>query len=103
MRRSEPRSGTSGSGRPDPWLTFGLRTSVLTGKPHRAVTPGNALLNYLYAVLEAEMTIALLASLIEHGGEQPGRGMPIGNLASWHLTRRRDTCHRSGGGTVQIE
>ena len=47
--------------------------------------------------------LALLASLIEHGGEQPGRGMPIGNLASWHLTRLRDTCHRSGGGIVQIE
>ncbi|MGH6876905.1 MAG: CRISPR-associated endonuclease Cas1, partial [Rhizomicrobium sp.] len=57
-------------GRPDPWLTFGSRTSLLSGKPSRATTPGNALLNYLYAILESEMTIAMLAR-----GLDPGIGM----------------------------
>jgi CRISPR-associated endonuclease Cas1 len=57
-------------GRPDPWLRFGPRTSLLTGKPFRATTPGNALLNYLYALLESEMTVSLLAV-----GLDPGMGM----------------------------
>src|SRR5437764_13235150 len=72
-RRTPQRLAPNGKwrpGRPDPWLTFGQRTSVLTGKPHRATTPGNALLNYLYAVLEVEMTIALHAV-----GLDPGIGM----------------------------
>lgn len=72
-RQNPQRLGRNGKwrpGRPDPWLTFGQRTSILTGKPHRATTPGNALLNYLYAVLEAEMTIALHAV-----GLDPGIGM----------------------------
>jgi CRISPR-associated protein Cas1 len=42
----------------------------LTRKPHRATTPGNALLNYLYAILESEVTVALLAA-----GLDPGIGM----------------------------
>ena len=57
-------------GRAEQWLTFGPRASQLTGGPFRATTPGNALLNYLYAVLESEMTIALLAA-----GLDPGIGM----------------------------
>jgi CRISPR/Cas system-associated endonuclease Cas1 len=72
-RRNPQRLGPNGRwrpGRPDPWLTFGSRTSLLSGKPSRATTPGNALLNYLYAVLESEMTVALLAH-----GLDPGIGM----------------------------
>jgi CRISPR-associated endonuclease Cas1 len=72
-RRNPQRLGPNGRwrpGRPDLWLTFGPRTSLLTGKPFRATTPGNALLNYLYALLEAEMTVALLAA-----GLDPGIGM----------------------------
>src|SRR5438270_5764744 len=72
-RQNPQRLGSNGKwrpGRPDPWLRFGQRTSILTGKPHRATTPGNALLNYLYAVLEGEMTIALHAV-----GLDPGVGM----------------------------
>jgi CRISPR/Cas system-associated endonuclease Cas1 len=72
-RRNPQRLGPNGRwrpGRPDPWLTFGSRTSLLSGKPSRATTPGNALLNYLYAILESEMTIALLAQ-----GLDPGIGM----------------------------
>jgi hypothetical protein len=42
----------------------------LSTKPSRATTPGNALLNYLYAILESEMTIALLAQSLD-----PGIGM----------------------------
>jgi CRISPR/Cas system-associated endonuclease Cas1 len=72
-RRNPQRLGPNGRwrpGRPDPWLTFGSRTSLLSGKQSRATTPGNALLNYLYAILESEMTIALLAQ-----GLDPGIGM----------------------------
>jgi CRISPR/Cas system-associated endonuclease Cas1 len=67
-RRSPQRLGPNGRWRPgrtDLWLTFGPRASLLTGKPHRATTLGNALLNYLYALLESEMTVALLAAGLE--------------------------------------
>jgi CRISPR-associated protein Cas1 len=72
-RRNPQRLGPKGRWRPgrtDLWLTFGPRASLLTGKPHRASTPGNAVLNYLYALLETEMTVALLAA-----GLDPGIGM----------------------------
>lgn len=72
-RRNPQRLGANGRwqpGRRDPWLTFGSRTSLLSGKPSRATTPGNALLNYLTAILEAEMTVALLAR-----GLDPGIGL----------------------------
>jgi CRISPR-associated endonuclease Cas1 len=72
-RRNPQRLGANGrwrAGRSDLWLTFGPRASLLTGKPFRATTPGNALLNYLYALLESEMTVALLAM-----GLDPGIGM----------------------------
>lgn len=44
---------------PSHWKTFGTRSSPLTPGPRLAVNPANALLNYLYAVLETEATIAL--------------------------------------------
>jgi CRISPR/Cas system-associated endonuclease Cas1 len=72
-RRNPQRLGSNGRwrpGRPDLWLTFGPRTSLLSGKPSRATTPGNCLINYLYAILESEMTIALLGR-----GLDPGIGM----------------------------
>jgi CRISPR-associated endonuclease Cas1 len=72
-RRNPQRLGPNGRWRPgrsEQWLTFGQRASLLTGEPYRATTPGNALLNYLYAVLEVEMTVALLAV-----GLDPGIGM----------------------------
>jgi CRISP-associated protein Cas1 len=53
-RRNPERLGTDGRWRPgrsEQWLTFGPRASLLTGQPFRATTPGNALLNYLYALL----------------------------------------------------
>jgi hypothetical protein len=72
-RRSPQRLGPNGrwrAGRTNLWLTFGQRASLLTKSPHRATTPGNALLNYLYALLASEMTVALLAA-----GLDPGIGM----------------------------
>jgi CRISPR-associated endonuclease Cas1 len=54
---------------PTHWHTFGTRSSPLTGSPRRAVNPANALLNYLYAILEAEARIASLAV-----GLDPGMG-----------------------------
>jgi len=39
---------------PDHWLTFGSRVSPLSASPRLAVNPANAILNYLYAILESE-------------------------------------------------
>jgi CRISPR-associated endonuclease Cas1 len=47
---------------PDHWRTFGARRSPLSGTPRNAVTPGNAMLSYLYGVLASEITIALHAT-----------------------------------------
>ena len=72
-RRNPKRLGPTGRwrpGRPDPWLTFGPRASQLTGKPLRATTPGNSLVNLLYALLASEMSVALHAV-----GLDPGIGL----------------------------
>lgn len=45
---------------PAHWLHFGQRGSPLTSAPRSAINPPNALLNYLYAILEAETRIACL-------------------------------------------
>ncbi len=51
-----------GTRRPRHWQAFGGRASPLVGQsPRKAVNPANAILNYLYAVLEAEARIAALA------------------------------------------
>jgi CRISPR-associated endonuclease Cas1 len=46
---------------PDHWHGFGQRSSPLTSGPRLATNPANAILNYLYALLEAESRLALLA------------------------------------------
>jgi hypothetical protein len=46
---------------PDHWRTFGTRVSPLTGSPRLAVNPPNAMLNYLYALLESESRLAAAA------------------------------------------
>jgi len=46
---------------PEYWRTFGSRRSIRTGVARNAITPGNAMLNYLYGVLASEITIALHA------------------------------------------
>jgi CRISPR-associated endonuclease Cas1 len=43
---------------PDHWQKFGTRVSPLTGSPRVAVNPANAVLNYLYCVLESESRLA---------------------------------------------
>jgi CRISPR-associated endonuclease Cas1 len=54
---------------PQHWRTFGSRRSQLSGSPRLAVNPPNAILNYLYAVLESESRLAA-ATL----GLDPGLG-----------------------------
>lgn len=55
---------------PDHWRSFGFRVSPLTSSPRLAVNPPNAMLNYLYAILESEARLAV-ASL----GLDPGLGV----------------------------
>ena len=55
---------------PEYWLVFGQRGSLLTGAPRLAINPANALLNYLYALLEAETRNACLIA-----GLDPGLGI----------------------------
>lgn len=57
-----PFAREDGKRRPVYWRQFGTRVSPLTGAGARkAVNPANAILNYLYAILEAEARIAALA------------------------------------------
>jgi CRISPR-associated endonuclease Cas1 len=55
---------------PEHWRSFGTRVSPLTGSPRLAVNPPNAILNYLYALLESESRLAA-ATL----GLDPGLGV----------------------------
>ena len=55
---------------PKHWQIFGTRVSPLTKSPRLAVNPPNAMLNYLYAILESEARLAI-AEL----GLDPGIGM----------------------------
>jgi CRISPR-associated endonuclease Cas1 len=55
---------------PDHWRVFGARVSPLTRSPRLAVNPPNAVLNYLYAILESEARLAA-AEL----GLDPGLGV----------------------------
>lgn len=55
---------------PEHWRTFGTRSSPLTGSPRLAVNPANAMLNYLYALLETEARLAAAAV-----GLDPGIGL----------------------------
>jgi CRISPR-associated protein Cas1 len=55
---------------PEHWQRFGARVSPLTGSPRLAVSPPNSMLNYLYAILEAESRLAAAAL-----GLDPGIGL----------------------------
>lgn len=55
---------------PDHWRSFGARISPLTGSPRLAANPPNAILNYLYAVLESESRLAATTL-----GLDPGLGV----------------------------
>lgn len=52
---------------PNHWLSFGPRRSPLSGSPRLAFNPGNAILNYLYRLLEAETRIACIAVGLDPG------------------------------------
>jgi len=55
---------------PQHWQSFGARVSPLTSSPRLSVNPANAMLNYLYAVLESEARLAAVAL-----GLDPGLGV----------------------------
>ena len=55
---------------PAHWRAFGARISPLTGSPRLAVNPPNAILNYLYCLLESESRLAASAL-----GLDPGMGV----------------------------
>ena len=61
---------------PEHWRTFGQRASLITSGPRTATNPANALLNYLYSLLEAETKLACMRV-----GLDPGIGV-------WHLDKR---------------
>jgi hypothetical protein len=53
---------------PEHWRTFGPRRSPLSGGTgRRAVTPGNAMANYLYAILESEARLSAAALGLDPG------------------------------------
>jgi CRISPR-associated endonuclease Cas1 len=52
---------------PDHWQSFGTRVSPLTGSPRLASNPPNAILNYLYSVLESEARLAAAALGLDPG------------------------------------
>lgn len=52
---------------PDHWRTFGARRSPLTLRPRNAANPLNAILNYLYTLLEIETRIGLIARGLDCG------------------------------------
>lgn len=55
---------------PDHWHTFGQRRSTQSASGRRAVNPHNAIINYLYSLLEGEASLALRAV-----GLDPGLGV----------------------------
>ena len=63
-----PRAGIARL--PEHWRTFGQRASLITGGPRTATNPENAILNYLYALLEAETIFGCHAL-----GLDPGLGI----------------------------
>ena len=64
---------------PEHWRTYCARESPLTRSPRKAANPANAILNYLYALLEAETRLAIAAL-----GLDPGFGV-------LHLDAPRDS------------
>jgi CRISPR-associated endonuclease Cas1 len=52
---------------PAHWRAFGTRVSPLTGSPRLAANPPNAVLNYLYSLLESEARLAAVALGLDPG------------------------------------
>jgi CRISPR-associated endonuclease Cas1 len=55
---------------PDHWKLFGSRNSPVSAAPRKACNPGNAMLNFLYTMLEAETRLTAVAL-----GLDPGFGL----------------------------
>jgi CRISPR-associated endonuclease Cas1 len=62
---------------PEHWKTVGNRASPITNSPQKAVTPFHAMLNYLYALLHIETSVAALTM-----GLDPGIGILHNDLLS---------------------
>jgi CRISPR-associated endonuclease Cas1 len=76
----EVRFTTPGRSRiPEHWNHFGSRLSLISGTGRRASNPANAILNYLYAILEAEARLAAMAV-----GLDPGLGLFHADTRSRH-------------------
>jgi CRISPR/Cas system-associated endonuclease Cas1 len=52
---------------PEHWRLFGTRKSPLSGSPRLAANPPNAILNYMYALLESESRLAAVALGLDPG------------------------------------
>jgi len=61
---------------PDHWRTFDTRKSPLSGSPRLPANPANAMLNYLYALLEAEARLAAAALGLDPWTRRPPRRHP---------------------------
>ena len=66
---------------PEHWRTFGVRRSLITGNPRKATNPANAILNYLFSILEAEARIAALKDRTRSRPRRYARGFEGAKLA----------------------
>lgn len=107
---------------PAHWVAFGCRTSPISGGPRRAANPANALLNYLYTMLETETVIACHTVGLDPGigimhSDQPSRNslaLDIMEAArpevdrwllqflSRQVFRKHDFCEEENSGCTRI-
>ena len=79
---------------PEHWRIFGQRRSPITDSPRLAANPANAMLNYLYALLEAETRFACLACGLDPGARGISRRPEIARLAGTRLNGSRAAAGR---------
>lgn len=106
---------------PPHWTTLGTRSSPLTGNPRLAANPINAILNYVYAILEGEASIAARVVGLDPGlgvlhADQPNRDSlaadlmepirPVVDRAVFDLVARRpfsaDDFHETAQGVCRL-
>lgn len=106
---------------PAHWTTLGARSSPLTGSPRLAANPINAILNYVYAILEGEASIAARVVGLDPGlgvlhADQPNRDSlaadlmepirPVVDRAVFDLLGRRpfsaDDFHETAHGVCRL-
>jgi hypothetical protein len=107
---------------PDHWRRFDTRKSPLSGSQRLAANPANAILNYLYAVLESETRLAVAAlgldpRLRSHGTCAPAGRFVLARLAysraaqaklvfrarKWELPTDEHPCYRTGTNRSLVE